>query len=88
MAITIRYLNEENEILQTEQHLEVMARDKNDVLKQMEEIDLRLAEYENEIKDERDYKKGFIYPWSKDTHNSVINAATTTEPHQTTESLV
>lgn len=103
MAITIRYLNEEeskiqNEILQTEQHLEVLARDNNDVLKQMEEIDLRLTEYENEIKkkplkrtkflrDERDYRKGFIYPWSKDTHNLTTNAATITKPRQTQQKV-
>lgn len=56
MAITIKYLNEkeskiQNEILKNEQCLEVLTRDNNDALKQMEEPDIRLTECEKEIKD-------------------------------------
>lgn len=56
MAITIKYLNEkeskiQNEILKNEQYLEVLTRDNNDALKQMEEPDIRLTECEKEIKD-------------------------------------
>lgn len=55
MAITIKYLNEkeskiQNEILKNEQQLEVLTRDNNNALKQMEEPDIRLTEYEKEIK--------------------------------------
>lgn len=56
MAITIKYLNEkeskiQNEILKNEQYLEVLTRDNNDALKQIEEPDIRLTECEKEIKD-------------------------------------
>ncbi|KAL7384683.1 hypothetical protein ABVT39_006705 [Epinephelus coioides] len=83
MAITIQYLNEEesklqNEVLKNEEHLESLAQANNDVLKEMEDIDMKLTEHENEIKDlkkekfirdEKDYKKGYIYPWCKNNQS-------------------
>ena len=97
MAITIQYLNEEegklqNETLKDEQHLETLARENKEVLKQMEDIDIKLTAYENEIKglkkdkflrDEKDYKKGYTYPWCKQNHNSTLKSTTAPEQHQT-----
>ncbi len=68
MALTIQFLNED------EQSLEGLSENNPTVLKQMEKIDVKLTEYAQEIKeqkkkkflrDEKDYKIGHVYFWSK-----------------------
>ncbi len=54
MAISIQYLIEEesklqSEVLKNEEHLESLAQVNKDVLKEMEDIDMKLTEQENEI---------------------------------------
>ena len=58
----------------------------------MEDIDMKLTEYENEIKDlkkdkslrdEKDYKKGYTCPWRKHNHSSAPKPPTAPEHHPT-----
>lgn len=87
MALTIQFLNEEEAKLQQtmqedEQSLERLSENNPTVLKQMEEIDVKLIEYEQEIKeqkkkkflrDEKDYKIGHVYFWSKPESKSTAS---------------